>query len=172
MGSIEFNGQACQLREPPEPETLFWDRLQIQAPEQRKRSCAVLAATMALLSCGFFGVITADILKGNLDYLVGCQGHMTVDPSAPDGTLGFCDPFTMHDTSLNEADIAAQQHYSESFEALIDAIGPDGQFPRAATRSGEAATASTFPDDYQCALSDSTDMTGCCEHTDGGAISY
>ena len=164
--TMEFRGHTCLLREPPEPEALFWDRLHVQPAEQKKRSCAILTATIIVLICGFLGVLQADVMKGNLDYLVGCTDQMTVDPSAPNGTLGYCDPFTMQENELDAAGIRAQEHYSNAFHELVDELGMDGQFPRAVSVRSDAA-GSTYPDDYQCAVTESEDMEGCCEYDDG-----
>ena len=165
--TLEFRGQACVLREPPEPGSLFWDRLHIQPAEQQARSCAVLAATIVVLACGFAGVVITDVMKGNLDYLISCTDQMTVDASAANGTLGYCDPFTMRETELDQAGISAQQYYSEAFHDLIDELGMDGRFPRAMSARPDSAVPRTYPADYQCDVTDAENMEGCCEYEDG-----
>eukprot|EP01043_Picozoa_sp_COSAG02_P023791 COSAG02_NODE_1280_length_13477_cov_9.042906_10_plen_924_part_00 len=165
-GSMEFHGQACILGEPSEPETLFWDRLHIQPSAQKVRSCGILALTIVVLACGFAGVIITDVMKGNLDYLTSCTGAMTVDASAPNGTLGYCDPFTMRETELDQAGTDAQRYYSEAFLNLIDEVGMDGQFPRAVSALPDAARPRTYPADYQCDVNEGESMEGCCEYDD------
>jgi hypothetical protein len=166
-GTLEFHGQACVLGEPPEPGSLFWDRLHIQPAEQQVRSCAVLAATIIVLACGFAGVVITDVMKGNLDYLISCKDEMTVDASAANGTLGYCDPFTMRETELDQAGISAQQYYSEAFHDLIDELGMDGRFPRAVSTRPDSAVPRTYPADYRCDVTEGEGMEGCCEYEDG-----
>lgn len=72
-----YNGQTCELRTPPEPESLHWDRLEIQPFEQSVRQCLILAVTLALLMSGFAAAAQADILKGNTAYLGGCDDAMS-----------------------------------------------------------------------------------------------
>eukprot|EP01043_Picozoa_sp_COSAG02_P002048 COSAG02_NODE_45_length_45811_cov_83.565891_36_plen_911_part_00 len=165
-GSMEFHDQACVLCAASEPETLFWDRLHIQPPAQKMRSCGILVLTIVVLACGFAGVVITDILKGNLDYLISCRDEMTVDASAPSGTLGYCDPFTMRETELDQAGLEAQQFYSEAFLNLIDEVGMDGQFPRAVSVLPDTTRPRTYPADYQCDVNEGESMEGCCEYDD------
>ena len=131
---LKVHGVKCELREATEPEALNWDRLQIQPPEQRWRERAVLLGTVVMLICGFAGVIYADIMKGNLNYLTSCRKEMTVEPTAPAGTLGYCDPFTMYGESLTdgltEEGRQAQGHYHRAFHIMVERLGTDGQFPQ------------------------------------------
>jgi hypothetical protein len=50
---------ATAFVQPPEPESLHWDRLPIQPTEQAIRKYSILTATIVLLFSGFFGVIQA-----------------------------------------------------------------------------------------------------------------
>ena len=187
-GGCEYNGQVCKLRTPAEPEALHWDRLPIQPVEQNLRKYTILFATVVILALGFGGVVWADFMKANLDYLVGCEEAMHISAGdagagVADATTGYCDPFTLdpeHPPTWTEM-AQAQEFYKERFDKASEVMGWGGQFPRVVTpkdnatvsesylESGEGARYD-FPEEYQCAVVDSPDMAGCCETTDNDLL--